>query len=250
MLDGKIALVTGSSRGIGAAIATLFAQRRARVVVHGRDKSALRRVEEEITETGGQAMIATAELTRFEEIEQMRRRIESAFGPVDVLVANAGGSHTPPSPFEQITEDGWHATIAGNLTTTFLILKSFLPSMKARGSGNIVTVSSSAGRHPTARTPPAYAAAKAGLQALTQQLAAEAGPAGIRVNCIAPETILTQSNQRWIDETQRASLAEAHPLRRLGTPQDVAEAALFLASDASSWITGHILDVTGGGMMP
>lgn len=250
VLDGKVALVTGSSRGIGLAIAACFAQHGARVALHGRDVASLQRVEAEIAGAGGRVMSVTAELTRFEEVERMRRRIESELGVVDVLVANAGGSHTPPSAFEEITEDGWHASLAGNLTATFLTLKSFLPPMKARGSGSIVTLSSSAARRPTARTPAAYAAAKAGIEQLTRQLAAEAGAAGIRVNCIAPETILTERNLQWIDETQRESLAAAHPLRRLGTPRDVADAALFLASDASSWITGHILDVTGGGMMP
>ncbi|MGA2763271.1 MAG: SDR family NAD(P)-dependent oxidoreductase [Spirochaetia bacterium] len=249
LLKGKIALVTGSSRGIGAAIAALFARQGAKVVVHGRDVAALRKVQEEITGGGGQAIPVVADLTRFDEVEAMRRRIESEYGVADVLIANAGGSHTPPAPFEQITEDGWRASIEGNLTATFLTIKSFLPSMKARGSGSIITLSSSAGRRPNPRSPIPYAAAKAGIQILTQDLAVELGPAGIRVNCIAPETILTERNLGWIPKAQQESLVQMHPIRRLGTPGDVAEAALFLATEASSWITGLVLDVAGGAVM-
>ena len=249
VMEGKFALVTGSSRGIGAAIARLFAREGARVALHGRDEAALRKVEEEITRAGGTAMRLVADLTRFDEVEAMRHEIESEYGTVDVLVANAGGSHTPPVPFDQIPEEGWHASIEGNLTATFLTIKSFLPSMRSRGSGSIITLSSSAGRRPTARSPVAYAAAKAGIQILTQELAAELGPSGIRANCIAPETILTERNLGWIPKAQQESLAEMHPIRRLGAPEDIAEAALFLASEASSWITGIVLDVTGGAVM-
>jgi 3-oxoacyl-[acyl-carrier protein] reductase len=249
ILKDKIALVTGSSRGIGAAIATLFARQGAKVVLHGRDEAALGKVQEEITEKGGRAMHVVADLTRFDEIEAMRRRIESAYGVVDVLVANAGGSHTLPMLFEQIPEEGWHRSIEGNLTVTFLTIKSFLPSIKARGSGSIITLSSSAGRRPNPRSPVPYAAAKAGIQVLTQDLAAELGPSGIRVNCIAPETILTERNLAWIPKAQQDSLIQMHPIRRLGTPEDIASAALFFATEASSWITGLVLDVTGGAVM-
>jgi 3-oxoacyl-[acyl-carrier protein] reductase len=136
--------------------------------------------------------------------------------------------------------------VDANLTATFLTIRSVLPGMKARRRGNIVTMSSSAGRRPHPRSPVPYAAAKAGIQMLTQHLAAQAGPFGIRVNCIAPETILTERNLERIPEAMRQTLIEQHPVRRLGTPEDVAAAALFLASDKSGWITGVILDVAGG----
>lgn len=121
--------------------------------------------------------------------------------------------------------------------------------MKQRKAGNVVTLSSSAARRPHPQSPIPYAAAKAGIQMLTQHLAAQAGPHGIRVNCIAPETILTERNQQWIPDQQKQALVEMHPIRRLGTPEDVADAALYLASEQSSWITGLILDVTGGAVM-
>src|SRR5215208_712163 len=136
-LDNKVALVTGSSRGIGAAIAKLFAQHGAKVVVHGRDLAALSAVRDEIEQAGGEALHVLADLTRFSEIEAMRNQIEQHFGPIDVLVANAGGNYTMPGPFEQLSEEGWRKSVEGNLTATFLTIKSVLPGMKARRTGNI-----------------------------------------------------------------------------------------------------------------
>jgi 3-oxoacyl-[acyl-carrier protein] reductase len=249
MVRDKVVLVTGSSRGIGAAIAREFGRSGARVVVHGRDRSALCETEAAIQDEGGNAMSVTADVTRFDEIEAMRQTIEARFGPVDVLVANAGGSFTPPAPIEDIPEDGWRATVDGNLLTTFLTLKSFLPGMKERRSGTIITISSTAGRRPHPQSPIPYAAAKAGIGLMTQDVAAQAGPFGIRVNCIAPETILTERNLERIPQAQQQALVDIHPLKRLGTPQDVAHAAVFLASDRASWITGVVFDVAGGAVM-
>lgn len=248
-LEGRVALVTGSSRGIGAAIARCFAEEGARVALHGRDEAALAAVHETIRREGGVAAPFTADVQEFDEIEQLRLAVERELGSVEILVANAGGSFTMPGPLEEISEGGWRASVDGNLTATFLTIKSFLPDMKRRGSGNIITMSSSAGRRPHTRSPIPYAAAKAGIQMLTQHLAAQVGPDGIRVNCLAPETIVTERNSERIPDVQKASLAQAHPLKRLGTPDDVARAALFFASDESSWITGMIVDVAGGAVM-
>ncbi len=248
-LNDKVVLVTGSSRGIGAAIARLFAQHGARVVVHGRDTAALSAVRAEIEQAGGRALTEVADTTRFADVESMRGHIEREFGPIDILVANAGASLTPPGPLEAVSEEGWRASLDANLTATFLCIKSVLPGMKARRSGNIITLSSAAARRPHPQSPIPYAAAKAGIQILTQDLAAQVGPYGIRVNCIAPETILTERNAERIPHALKGELADLHPLKRLGTPEDVARAALFLASDESAWITGVILDVAGGATM-
>jgi 3-oxoacyl-[acyl-carrier protein] reductase len=245
-LDGKVALVTGSSRGIGAAIARRFAGQGAKVAVHGRDAAALSVVHSEIEKLGGRAMRAAADVTSFAAIEAMRDRIEKELGPIDILVANAGGSPIPPSSIEDISEADWRASVDANLTATFLTVKSVLPGMKQRKSGNIITISSAAGHRPHSRSPVAYAAAKAGIELFTRDLALQAGPFGIRANCIAPETILTERNLQQIPEALRQSLIEMHPIRRLGVPDDVAGAALFLASEDSGWITGMVLDVSGG----
>jgi 3-oxoacyl-[acyl-carrier protein] reductase len=248
-LDGRIALVTGSSRGIGAAIAKLFAERGAAVVVHGRDADAVRIIVAEVAATGGRALAAIADLTRYDQIEAMRDAIEQNLGPVDILVANAGGSTVRPGPLDDITETDWRGSVDANLTATFLTIKAFLPGMRERHDGTIITMSSAAARRPTPQSPLAYAAAKAGIEVLSRELAAQAGPDGVRVNCLAPETILTERNQQQIPETVQEQLRHIHPLQRLGTPEDVAHAALFLASDHSSWISGVTLDIAGGSVL-
>jgi 3-oxoacyl-[acyl-carrier protein] reductase len=121
--------------------------------------------------------------------------------------------------------------------------------MKERRRGSIITISSAAGRRPNPRSPIPYSVAKAGIELMSQDVAAQAGPYGIRVNCIAPETILTERNLERIPKEQLASLVDAHPLKRLGTPADVAQAAVFLASREAAWITGIVLDIAGGAVM-
>lgn len=248
-LQDRVAFITASSRGIGAAIAGRFADHGATVAVHGADADQVAGVVGRIEAAGGQAMATHGDLTRFEDLEAARAAIEDRFGPVEILVANAGGSPIRPGPLELISEADWRDSVDANLTATFLTIKAFLPGMKARGRGNIITLSSAAARRPTGAAPIAYGAAKAGVQLLTQELALQAGPAGVRVNCIAPEIIFTDRNLEQIAPDIRDRLAEDHPFRRLGWPEDAADAALFLASDASAWITGVILDVAGGAVL-
>jgi 3-oxoacyl-[acyl-carrier protein] reductase len=217
--------------------------------VHGRDAAAVRDVTEEIAASGGRSIGVTAELTDFDAIVGMRDRIDADLGPVDVLVANAGGNIVRPGLVEEMTPDEWRDTVDANLTATFLTVKAFLPGMKERGRGTIITMSSAAARRPTAQSPAAYAAAKAGIQVLTRSLAIQAGPAGVRVNCLAPETILTERNEEQIPDDVKEQLRATHPIQRLGSPEDVADAALFLAGARSAWITGTVTDIAGGAVL-
>jgi 3-oxoacyl-[acyl-carrier protein] reductase len=250
ILEDQVGLVTGSSRGIGAAIAKTFAQHGARVAVHGRDASAVDAVRADIANDGGRALGVVGDVTVAAELATMRAQIEAELGPVDIVVANAGGNPSRPVPVDELTEATWRATIDGNLTATFLTIQCFLPAMKQRGAGVIVTISSAAARRPTAKSPIAYAAAKAGIELLTQEVAQQMGPFGIRANCIAPEIILTERNDHQIPPDIKTALIAEHPIRRLGTPQDVANAALYLASPLASWVSGIVLDVAGGAVVP
>jgi 3-oxoacyl-[acyl-carrier protein] reductase len=248
-LDGRTALVTGSNRGIGAAIAERFAREGARVGLHGRDEAALEEVRARLAAGGAEVAAVAADLTSQAGADGLRDAVEAALGPIDVLVANAGGSPVRPGPLEELGEEDFRRSVDANLTATFLTIKAVLPGMKARGGGAIVTMSSAAARRPHPGSPIAYAAAKAAVELLTKDVAHQAGPAGVRANCIAPETILTDRNKEWIPADVQERLIAEHPIRRLGTPEDVAEAAVFLASGRSAWITGIVLDVSGGGVM-
>jgi 3-oxoacyl-[acyl-carrier protein] reductase len=246
-LKDRVVLVTGSSRGIGAAIAIAFAGAGARVVLHGRDEAALAAVRARMD--GPEPLVVTGDVTDYDDLERMRARIAAGPGPVDVLVANAGSTTTRPMPIEDIPVDSWRSDVELNLTSTFLTVKCFLPDMKRKGPGTIITISSAAGRRASPHTVVAYGCAKAGVPLFTQDVAAQLGPFGIRANCIAPETILTDTNMDEIPADLRERLAQSHPIRRLGTPEDVARAALFLASDESGWITGTIVDIAGGAVL-
>jgi 3-oxoacyl-[acyl-carrier protein] reductase len=248
-LEGRIALVTGSTHGIGAAIAERFASEGAAVVVHGRDERAAGEVVGSITANGGTAIWALADLTDPGQVDALRQAIEERLGPVDVLVANAGSNPVRPGPLEEMTDEGWRASIDANLTVTFNTLRAFLPGMKERHRGTIVTMSSAAARRPTAQSPVAYAAAKAGIELITRHVALEAGPFGVRANCVAPETILTDRNRQQIPPDVQLQLVRSHPIQRLGAPEDVADTVLFLASDRSAWLSGITIDVAGGSVL-
>ena len=243
-LAGKVAVVSGGSRGIGAATCRLLAQNGAKVTVGGRDEAAIDSVVQEIQGSGGEALGVAADLTDFASVELMRRRVEEELGPVDVLAAFAGGQGYP-TPTEQMAEEQWRSVIDSDLTATFLTVRSFLPGMIERGGGSIVTMASSAARLPF-QASAAYAAAKAGVVMFSKHVASEVGQHGVRVNCLAPSSVLTERVKRLMPEETQRQVASMHPLGRMGTPEDVALATLFLASESSSWITGVTLDVAGG----
>ena len=248
-LQGQVAWVTGSSRGIGAAIALALAKEGAAVAVHGRDVDAANAIRDRIAATGARATVVLGDVTSAQDAERMVDEIGSTLGPIDILVANAGGNPVRPGPLEDMTVGQWRDAIDANLTSTFVTIAAVLPGMKQRGRGAIITMSSAAARRPTPQSPVAYAAAKASIELLTKWLAAEAGPSGIRVNCIAPETIMTDRNQKMIPAEVQIQLVGMHPIRRLGTPEDVAAACVFLAGEQSAWISGVVVDVAGGAVL-
>jgi 3-oxoacyl-[acyl-carrier protein] reductase len=243
-LAGRVAVVTGGSRGIGAQTARMLAAQGVRVCVVGRDADALDGVVGEITASGGVAVAAIADLTSAAAVGEAGMRARERLGPVEVLCAFAGGQGRP-APSEELTEARWREILDADLTSAFLTIREFLPDMADRGRGSIIAMSSAAGRAPS-RSNLAYGVANAGLIMLVRHLATEFGPRGIRVNALAPSSIRTEKVMANMPEDMQYQVAQQHPLRRLGTTTDVAEAALFLASDASSYLTGLTIDVAGG----
>lgn len=246
-LAGRVAVVTGGSRGIGAQTARALARNGAAVAIIGRDDAALADVAVAITDAGGRALALHADCTVEAEVDRAAHTIADQLGAVDILAPFAGGNGMPvPTPQESVAH--WREVLDSDLTATFITVHAFLPPMLERGSGSIITMTSAAARQ-AAQSNAAYAAAKAGVIAFTRHLAAELGPQGIRVNCVAPSAVENERLLTWTTEEQRRELAASFPLRRIGRPQDVAAATLFLASDASSWITGVTLDIAGGKIM-
>jgi 3-oxoacyl-[acyl-carrier protein] reductase len=246
-LVGKIALVTGGSRGLGAATCRALAVNGAKVAVNGRDPRAVEGIVHDLRSRGARATGAVADCRDARALVRVREHVEAELGPVEVLVAFAGGGRQP-QPVLDVTEEEWRADLDGNLTATFLTVKTFLPGMIERHRGSIITMGSAAARHPGG-APIAYAAAKAGIVNFSQQVAHEVGRHGVRVNCLAPSTVMNERMAATIPAEQQQKMSAMYPLGRLGQPADVADAALFLASDASSWITGVTLDIAGGHVM-
>ncbi len=246
-LAGKVAVVTGGSRGIGAATARALAANGTRVAVVARDEQALNAVVESIRVEGGDAIAVRADCTLEAELDRLAREVSAQLGPPDILAAFAGGSGMPVATVDE-TAAHWRAVVESDLTSTFLTISALLSPMIECGRGSIITMASSAARQ-AAQSNAAYAAAKAGVIAFSRHLANEIGPRGIRVNCLAPSAIENERIRTWTTPEQRQQLASSFPLGRIGQPDDVAAATLFLASDASSWITGVTLDIAGGKIM-
>ena len=243
-LGGRVALVTGGSRGIGAATCRLLAASGVKVAVGGRDEHAISAVVKDVDRAGGTALPVPADVTDAKALHAATDEIARELGPITILAAFAGGEGAP-TPSTRLTADRWRAVLESDLTAAFLTISAVLPAMIEAGGGSIVTMSSAAGRQPSEANV-AYAVAKAGVTMLTRHLANELGPQHVRVNCLAPSAVRNERMERYMSTEQFAQLAAAFPLGRIGEPADVAQAAAFLASDASSWITGVTLDLSGG----
>jgi 3-oxoacyl-[acyl-carrier protein] reductase len=248
-LAGKVAVVTGGSKGIGAATCVLLGHNGARVAVCGRDEQAIERVAADTRDAGAaDAAGIAADLTTPEGVARLRAEVEDKLGTADVLMAFAGGFGAR-TPLLETQLDEWNDIVESNLTSTFLTLREFGAGMAERGSGSIVTMASNAARFLDITLTASYAAAKAGIAMLSRHAAIELGPRGVRVNVLAPATILSERVKRNMDEERLQSIADLSPLGTIGVPEDPALAALFLASDSARWLTGVTLDVAGGRIM-
>jgi 3-oxoacyl-[acyl-carrier protein] reductase len=246
-LHGKVALVTGSSRGIGAAIAKLLASHGAAVGVnYFQSEAAARKVVADIEAAGGKAVALQADVRDASDAEKLVRETEKALGPLEVLVLNAAILF-PVKPFVEFPWEAFEAKILGEMGAAFHCCRAAVPGMVTRQSGSIIAISSTLSRYPGEGFC-AHSAAKSALDAFVKSLALELGPSGIRVNTVAPGLTLTDATAFQPPEAKEA-IANMTPLRRNGLPDDVAGAVLFLASDAARFVTGQYIPVSGGLLM-
>jgi 3-oxoacyl-[acyl-carrier protein] reductase len=247
MFEGKVALVTGAGRGIGRAIAKAFGDQRAHVIVNDiQAEKELTDIAGEISTAGIESIGIQADVTNSDQVKDMMQQTAQTFGRLDILVNNAGIIRR--GTIETVSEKDWDQVIAVNLKGTFNCCHAAAELMIKQRSGKIVNVSSIAGKTGDITSAPGYGPSKAAIDALTKTLARQLAAYGINVNGVAPHAIETEMSAEWSDE-KRKTIIEAIPLKRLGQPQEVAEAVLFLASDKANFITGEILDVNGGFLM-
>ena len=244
-LDGKVALITGSSRGIGKAIAEAMAKTGARVVISSRKGDACEIVAEGIRAAGGEAIAVPCNVSDLAELQSLVDDTLKHWGRIDVLVCNAAvNPHFGPSL--EISESAFDKVMSTNVKNVLWLCRAVIPQMAEREDGAVIIVSSIAGLKGTSRLG-AYAISKAADMQLTRNLALEWGHKNVRVNCIAPGLVRTDfARALWEDPENHAKALAAYPLGRLGEPEDVAGAAVFLAARSGAWITGQTLVVDGG----
>ena len=243
-LTGRVCVVTGAGSGIGRAIAHGFAARGAKVAVLDRNADAAAKTVAEIAERGGQAIAIDCDVSDPVSVAGAAERSAAAFGPCDILVNNAGVLSA--GALDELPIEAWNNVLAINLTGGFLCSQAFGRQMRAKGKGTLIHMASIAATHPTAFGG-AYSIAKAGVAMLSRQLAVEWGPQGIRSNAVCPGMTLTPMTQAAYERPGTTEARErAIPAGRVGRPEDIADAVLFLASDRSAYITGEELTVDGG----
>lgn len=241
-LDGKVAIITGGTFGIGESTALLFAKEGAKVVVAGRNAEKGERVINQIKELGGDAMFVKTDVAKEEDVASLVKQTVDTYGKVDVLFANAGVGAM--GDIHEVSMEDWNSLISVDLTGVFLCSKFAIPEMMKNGSGSIINCASILG-HVGQPSVSAYAAAKGGVVNMTRSAAVTYANKGIRINAVCPGYIDTPMLDALEDDMKKY-LEGLHPIGRLGRPEEVANAVLFLASDESSFITGANLLVDGG----
>ncbi len=244
-LDGKVAIVTGASRGIGRGIALAFAEAGAKVVCAARSPETLDAAVEEVKALGSEGLGVPCDVNDAAQLDTVVARAVEVFGRIDVLVNNAGG--TAPTPVLQLTDEAFERAFHFNVTSALNLSRQCIPHMLEVGGGAIVNISSAMG-HMVDSGFVAYCSAKAALEHMTRTLAYEFAPHGIRANAIGVGSTKTDALMPFLDKLPdlRKQMEERTPLGRLGTTEDIACAALYLASPASAWVTGKVFDVDGG----
>lgn len=245
-LDGKVVIITGASSGIGRAAAMLFAQEGAKLVINARRQAELDELAKAITQQHGDVVAVAGDITEEDTAVRLADTAVTCFGGLDVAFNNAGALGAM-GPVQSISQSGWHDTLNANLSSAFLCAKYQIPAMQQRGKGALIFTSTFVGHHIGFPGMAAYAAAKAGIVGLTRVLAAELGPVGIRANAILAGGTDTPMGQAVANTPEaKAFVAGLHALKRMARPEEIAQAALYLASDASSFITGAAMAVDGG----
>ena len=246
-LSGKSALVTGGSRGIGRACCLFLARAGASVAVNYRvETPSAELLVDEIESAGGEAFALAADVTQRADAEMLVDETVSRFGSIDILVNNAG--IWKGSPIEEMSDGEWQEMLAVNLTGVFNCTRAAVPPMKEARAGRIINISSTAGQRGEAFCSH-YAATKGALISFTKSLAVELAPHGILVNCVAPGWVVTDMTRDDLLGARRESILQTIPLSRAGTPDEIAGAVLYLASDLSTFVTGEVLNVNGGAVL-
>lgn len=247
-LKGKSVVVTGGGKGIGRGISCAMAQAGANVVITGRTREALERTAGELRERGATAVVVAGDITSHEGIDEIVQAARKHFGYIDCWVNNAGSAtREDTGRLLDLDESQWDRVVDLNLKWAFFGAQAAARAM-TRG-GSIINISSRSGSQPCPMTGQ-YGAAKAGIENLTATMAVEWGHRGIRVNAIAPGVIVTETSRSMVKESSRRRQIETIPLRRLGTVEDVAPLAVYFASDAASFVSGTVVQVTGGSRIP
>ena len=252
--DHRVALITGANQGIGYAVAQRLAADGMRVVINGQRADAVAKAAQTLAESGADAIGLVADVSKEEAVARMFEEIQSRCGRLDVVFNNAGIAPRIAGRRVRVEDtplEFWERTLAVNLTGTFLVSRAAIPLMKARRWGRIINMSSQAGRMNTGFGSAYYAASKAGILGFARMLAGEVGEYGITVNSVTAGRIKTAMAGTFAnpDEIDQQYIVRT-PMGRVGVPDDVSAAVAFLASDAASFITGAILDITGGFFMP